>query len=131
MIQLKDLVPSEHYNLTEEIEKHASDQLALKWQDADGVREEITYNQLLAKANKVANGLTELGLTKGDHVLVIAPRLIESYAIYLACLKAGIIVIPSSELLRAKDESVSNLIEFISGSEEHPLRNRTRHGTAA
>ncbi|MFP3381068.1 AMP-binding protein, partial [Bacillus sp. SIMBA_069] len=34
---------------------------------------------------------------------VIAPRLIESYAIYLACLKAGIIVIPSSELLRAKD----------------------------
>jgi acetyl-CoA synthetase len=103
MIQLKDLVPSEHYNLTEEIEKHASDQLALKWQDADGVREEITYNQLLAKANKVANGLTELGLTKGDHVLVIAPRLIESYAIYLACLKAGIIVIPSSELLRAKD----------------------------
>ncbi len=50
MIQLKDLVPSEHYNLTEEIEKHASDQLALKWQDADGAREEITYNQLLSKS---------------------------------------------------------------------------------
>ncbi|TYR80473.1 acyl--CoA ligase [Priestia megaterium] len=103
MIRLEDLIPNESYNLTEEIEKHASDQIALKWQDSEGHREEITYNDLLKRTNKVANALTQIGLTKGDHVLVIMPRLIDSYAIYLACLKAGIIIIPSSEMLRSKD----------------------------
>ncbi|MEC0667336.1 acyl--CoA ligase [Priestia flexa] len=103
MIRLEELIPKERYNLTEEFEKHASDHLAIKWQDADGHREEITYNNLLKRANKAANSLTELGLTKGDHVLVIIPRLIDSYVMYLACLKAGIVIIPSSEMLRAKD----------------------------
>ncbi len=50
----------------------------------------------------MANGLTELGLTKGDHVLVIAPRLIESYA-YLQRTLKQVLLYSSSELLRAKD----------------------------
>ncbi|MFD3448400.1 acyl-CoA synthetase MbcS [Microbacteriaceae bacterium 4G12] len=102
-MDFKQLIAPDQYNLTEEIEQHASNKIALKWENEYGQYKEITYNQLIQKANQLANGLTKLGLTKGDRLLVIVPRLIESYIIYLACLKAGLIIIPASEMLRAKD----------------------------
>ncbi|MDV2888044.1 AMP-binding protein, partial [Alkalihalophilus pseudofirmus] len=63
----------------------------------------ITYDELNRKANQLANGFTSLGLQKGDKVVVMTTRLIETYIIYLASLKAGIVISPASELLRAKD----------------------------
>ncbi|RFU61262.1 acyl-CoA synthetase MbcS [Peribacillus glennii] len=99
----KKLSAPENYNITQEIEKHASDKLALIFKNESGSAETITYNQLIKKSNKLANGLYNLGLEKGDRVLIVTPRLIESYIIYMACLKAGLVIIPSSELLRAKD----------------------------
>ncbi|PLT32774.1 acyl-CoA synthetase MbcS [Bacillus sp. V5-8f] len=99
----KKFTAPENYNITQEIEKHASDKLALLYKNDDGLTESITYNQLIKKSNKLANGLYKLGLEKGDRVLIVTPRLIDSYIIYMACLKAGLVIIPSSELLRAKD----------------------------
>jgi acetyl-CoA synthetase len=93
----------EHYNIANEIDKHFSEKQALIWENELGEQKTITYAELIKRANKLANGLTSLGLTKGDRVVVMTTRLIESYVIYLACLKAGIIISPSSELLRAKD----------------------------
>lgn len=98
-------VAPEHYNLTSEMERHPSGRLALRWLNDRGDREDITYGELLARASKLANALTGLGLQKGDRVLVMVPRQIIAYVIYLACLKAGLAVIPSSEMLRAKDLS--------------------------
>lgn len=95
----------ELYNLTMEIEKHVSNKTALKWLDENGAYDEITYRGLLQEASRIAGGLAGLGLAKGDRVLVIVPRLILSYAVYLACFKLGLAVIPSSEMLRAKDLS--------------------------
>ncbi|MBC8078810.1 MAG: acyl--CoA ligase [Gorillibacterium sp.] len=85
------------------MEHHDSTKLALKWLDEQGVYEEITYGELLRMANQLANGLVDLGLRKGDRVLVMVPRRIIAYVIYLACLKMGLAIIPSSEMLRAKD----------------------------
>lgn len=102
-LDLKTLVAPEHYNLANEIDKHFSEKPALRLENDLGEHTTITYSELIKKANKLANGLTKLGLDKGDRVIVMTTRLIESYVIYLACLKAGIIIIPSSELLRAKD----------------------------
>lgn len=93
----------EYYNLTSEMEKHDSNKTALKWLSEQGEYEEITYGKLLAMANRLAGGLANLGLHKGDRVLVMMPRRIMAYAIYLACLKQGLTIIPSSEMLRAKD----------------------------
>ncbi|MFC3885726.1 acyl-CoA synthetase MbcS [Bacillus songklensis] len=104
-MNVNELIAPERYNLTEEIEKHASDKVALKWENDQGEQKEITYNQLIGQGNQLANALIKLGLTKGDRVLVVVPRLIESYVVYFACLKAGLVIIPSSELLRAKDIS--------------------------
>jgi acetyl-CoA synthetase len=102
-MNIKTLLAPIQYNLTEEIEKHASPKTALKWVDERGNQKRISYDELIRQGNQLANGFTKLGLTKGDRILVIVPRLIESYIIYFACLKAGLVIIPSSEMLRSKD----------------------------
>ncbi|MDU4695471.1 MAG: AMP-binding protein [Paenibacillus sp.] len=96
-------IAPEYYNVTSEMERHDPDKIALKWRSEQGEYEEITYGKLLAMANQLAGGLSELGLQSGDRVLVMMPRHIMAYAIYLACLKLGVTIIPSSEMLRAKD----------------------------
>ena len=102
-MDLNQLIAPDYYNIANEIDKNYSDKIALKWENGNGEHKTITYAELIKKANKLANGLTKLGLTKGDRVVVMTTRLIESYVIYLACFKAGIVISPSSELLRAKD----------------------------
>lgn len=102
-LDFNTLIAPENYNLANEIDKHFSEKRALIWENELGEHESISYSELIKKANKFANGLTKLGLKKGDRVVVMTTRLIESYVIYLACLKAGIIISPSSELLKAKD----------------------------
>lgn len=93
------------YNLVQEFEKYAADEkrLALIWKSEDGETKEITYKEMMKLANQAANVFTHSGLSKGDVVLVMVPRLIEAYVTYIGALKAGLVVIPSSEMLRAKD----------------------------
>ncbi|ACT03287.1 acyl-CoA synthetase [Paenibacillus sp. JDR-2] len=98
-------IAPEQYNISSEIERHKSDKLALRLLDDQGHTTHITYNDLLNQVNQLAGGLNELGLAKGDRVLVMVPRTIEAYMIYVACLKLGLVIIPSSEMLRAKDLS--------------------------
>lgn len=101
----KDLIAPKQYNIVSEIEKYAVDQSkrAIIFEDASGEQHEITYHELINNANKVGNVLSSHGLKKGDKVLVMMPRCIETYEIYLAALKLGIVIIPSSEMLRTKD----------------------------
>ncbi|MDR7073795.1 acyl-CoA synthetase MbcS [Fictibacillus barbaricus] len=102
-----NLIAPALYNLTSEIESYAKnpEKKALIWMNETHETETITYKKLMERTNQIGNALEGLGLEKGDRVLVIMPRLIETYAVYLACLKAGIVVIPCSEMLRAKDLS--------------------------
>nr|WP_238535173.1 acyl--CoA ligase [Fictibacillus macauensis] len=79
--------------------------IALMWRNEQGDTEDITYHALFQRCNQTALALRKLGLQKGDKALIMMPRKIETYVIYLACLKAGIVVIPSSEMLRPKDIS--------------------------
>jgi len=101
----QDLIAPEWYNITEEIEKYAQDanKNALIIYDENDDVQFITYAHLLAKANQAAHVFTKQGLTKGDVLIVMVPRSVEAYIVYIAALKAGITIIPSSEMLRAKD----------------------------
>lgn len=101
----EDLLAPEKYNIVMEVEKFAKDpeRLALKWESEDGQKKDITYAQLMKNVNKIGNVFLESGLKKGDPVLIMAPRLIEAYEVFLAALKTGLIIIPSAELLRTKD----------------------------
>jgi acetyl-CoA synthetase len=101
----EDLIAPEKYNLVSEVERFAKEpiRVALKWENEAGETKQVTYKQLMKKVNQTANVFVKNGLNKGDVVLVIVPRLIEAYVVYLAALKAGMVVIPSSEMLKEKD----------------------------
>ena len=101
----EDLIAPSTYNLVQEIEKYTSDKnrVALIWKNEEGISKKITYKDLIEQANQAANVMLESGLKQGDVVLVMIPRLIEAYVTYIGALKAGLVVIPSSEMLRAKD----------------------------
>lgn len=101
----RDWIAPEDYNMTMEIERHDPERLALLYLDEAGHEEQIKYGELMDEVNRLAAVLHRLGLMKGDRVLVMIPRRIISYVIYLACLKLGLAVIPSSQMLRAKDLS--------------------------
>lgn len=101
----EDLLAPEHYNLVTEIEQFANGEgnIAVHYEDADGNVKEITYDELIQQANRLANVFQQNGLHKGDVMIVMVPRLIEAYITYIAAIKMGLVVIPSSEMLRTKD----------------------------
>ncbi|WP_203246646.1 acyl-CoA synthetase MbcS [Sporosarcina beigongshangi] len=101
----EQLIAPENYNLVSEFEKYAtgSGKKALIYINAQGDKKEISYDVLVTLANKAANVFKANGLQKGDVVLVMVPRLIEAYVTYIGALKAGLVVIPSSEMLRSSD----------------------------
>ncbi len=102
---MENLIAPEQYNLISEIEKYAEnpDKLALIYDSEDGDSSSITYRNLMKKANQIANGLLGNGLAQGDRILIMMPRHIDTYAVYIGALKAGLVIIPCSEMLRAKD----------------------------
>ncbi|MFX3625404.1 MAG: acyl-CoA synthetase MbcS [Ectobacillus sp.] len=101
----EELIAPESYNLVQEIERHAADpqKLAVVWQNEEGEKRQVTYRELMSGANKIGNAFIKKGLVQGDKVLVMVPRLIEAYMTYIGAIKAGLVVIPSSEMLRKKD----------------------------
>ncbi|MBB6447412.1 acyl-CoA synthetase MbcS [Bacillus benzoevorans] len=101
----EDLLAPQKYNLVSEIERFAADpvKLALIWESEQGETKQMTYHDLFLNVNKIGNVFLEHGLQKGDVILVMLPRVIEAYQVYLAALKTGLVVIPSSEMLRSKD----------------------------
>ncbi|WP_010631183.1 acyl-CoA synthetase MbcS [Sporolactobacillus vineae] len=102
-MELKDLIAPDTYNLTSEIDRFDSERIALRWESDKGEKKTITYHQLIQRGKQFANVLSGLGLKKGDRIMTIVPRIIDAYVIYLGALRAGIAVIPGSEMLRSAD----------------------------
>ncbi len=65
--------------------------LAYIWLGEDGSRRELTYNELYNSVNKLANGLKELGVKKGDRVTIYLPMIPELPISMLACARIGAI----------------------------------------
>lgn len=100
-----ELIAPKEYNMVSEFEKYADDpeKLALIWEDEANNKLEITYADLIKNANKIGHVFKDAGLKKGDAVLVMSPRLIDTYEVYIAALKLGLIITPTSDMLRTSD----------------------------
>ncbi|MFP4295911.1 MAG: acetate--CoA ligase [Halothiobacillaceae bacterium] len=57
----------------------------------DGAVRKITYRELSGQVNRLANGLKELGINKGDRVVIYMPMLVEAAVAMLACARIGAI----------------------------------------
>jgi len=65
-----------------------------------------TYSELNIRANKLANGLLNMGLRKGDRVAVMLYNSAELVEIYCAFAKAGLVVAPVSWRYVDKESSL-------------------------
>src|SRR5205823_4138866 len=68
--------------------------IAIKYENEEGEPRTLTYAQLRAEVNKVANALRELGLGKGDAIGVFMPMGPECVVAMLAIIKIGRVFLP-------------------------------------
>ncbi len=68
-----------------------------------------TFTEVNQKANAIANGLTDMGIVKGDRVTLFLPNIPEFFFCYFGILKAGGVVNPLNVMLK------QNEIDYIIG----------------
>lgn len=81
-----------------------NDALALRLVDARGWREtRRSFAELSERSGRVANFLAELGVARGDRVLIMLDNVAPLWEVLLACMKLGAVVIPATTQLTARD----------------------------
>ncbi len=81
-----------------------ADKAALICFDADrGNRRDVSFSDLADASTRFAQALKRLGLGKGDHAAVVAGRVAEWHEVIFGCMKAGVVSMPGTNLLTAKD----------------------------
>ena len=96
----------ESYTINSVVESHAEafgDRLAVRFLDESGTEAERTYGDIRDDMNRVANGLSALGVEPEDRVMHLLPRHPDVFAIQLGALATGSLLVPCSEMLRSKD----------------------------
>ena len=79
------------------------DKLALIWCDDGGTERRFTFADIKRLSNRFANLLAAHGVTKGDRVVVMLPRIPEWQIVMVGCLKLGAVPIPCITMLTEKD----------------------------
>jgi acetyl-CoA synthetase len=67
---------------------------ALIVEGADGATQVTSFAALKAESDRLANGLADLGVTKGDRVAILLPQRRETAAAHVAVYKMGAIAVP-------------------------------------
>jgi long-chain acyl-CoA synthetase len=87
----------------------------------------LTYRQLMSKVNQLAGGLKDIGIEKGDMVLMACPNLMEFPIVYFAVLKIGAVLVPvnilskKSELLFYLTDTGAKAFVCFEGTDKLPL----------
>jgi long-chain acyl-CoA synthetase len=87
----------------------------------------MTYAEVDAAANQVANLLVSVGVEPGDKVALSCPNLPSFPIVYFGILKAGAVVVPLNVLLKARevayylDDSDAKVYVCFEGSEDLPM----------
>jgi long-chain acyl-CoA synthetase len=62
----------------------------------------LSWKQVNTRANRIANYLLSIGVSKGDRVAIVSPNCIEYPEIMFGALKAGAVLVPISTMLQAE-----------------------------
>lgn len=79
------------------------DRPAVQIVSADLTLASWNYGDLSARSDQVANWLRGLGISRGDHLIVMLNNTIELWEVMLAITKIGAVAVPTSTLLSASD----------------------------
>ena len=63
----------------------------------------LSYAELAARSNQVANWLRGLGAGRGDRLLLMLGNIAPLWEVILAAMKLGVVIIPASTLLGPED----------------------------
>jgi long-chain acyl-CoA synthetase len=88
-------------NLAQYLENSAQnhpDKIAVRFEG-----QQVTYGELNANCNRLANGLKDLGLSSGDRCVVMLPNSIQTIVVYYALAKLGAILVPVNFLYRVHE----------------------------
>ncbi|RLA61852.1 MAG: AMP-dependent synthetase [Epsilonproteobacteria bacterium] len=114
ILNLEDGVENPHWlpqaklNIADSCFNHDPNKTAITFQKKGGHLATISYGELEKKANQVANGLTTLGLKKGDAIAIDMGMNVESVFIYLGIVKAGMVAVSIADSFAA-DEIATRL----------------------
>ena len=83
-------------NITDNcLDRHKdSGRIAILSETEDGAPRTITFAELHAEVNRLANALRAMGLNPGDRVAMCMPMVPEIVTILYACFKLGLVVVP-------------------------------------
>jgi acetyl-CoA synthetase len=71
------------------VEAGLGDKAALLWEGEPGDSRTVSYAQLQVEVSRCAHALAELGVGRGDVVVVYLPVLVETVVVMLACARIG------------------------------------------
>lgn len=100
------LVVPEYFNFGfDVIDQWATQPLqAMLWVSEDGQEvRQISYAQLRDRSNQVANALQKNGFKAGERVLIMLSRIPEWWELVIGMIKLGVVIIPATTQLTAKD----------------------------
>ena len=97
----------EHFNFGfDVIDARAGDgdKTAYIWVDRSATHiEHHSFSDLSKASSRFANLLHGSGVAKGDAAIVVLPRVPAWYEVIIGCIKAGVVAMPGTNLLTAKD----------------------------
>src|ERR1051325_8652712 len=104
---MNDSLPA-RFNFTREVvERWAGerpDALALWWiGEHNSTEQKLNFRQLAQAARRAASFFNQLGIRRGDRVLVILPRIPQWWIAMLGLTRLGAVPIPGTPLLTAHD----------------------------
>src|SRR5829696_283016 len=79
------------------------DRPAMIWLGASGDEQRLTFGDFSRLSNKFANVAKEMGIQRGDRVMVLMGQVPEWHVVLTALLKLGAIAVPNAAQLRAND----------------------------
>jgi acyl-coenzyme A synthetase/AMP-(fatty) acid ligase len=86
-----------------QVEAGRGEVVALTWENSAGASRQFTYRELDALSSRFAAALGELGVSRGDRVLLRLPNIPEFYVAALGIAKLGAIFIPTSTQFRTAE----------------------------
>lgn len=86
-----------------DVQARGGDALALWIVEEDGSEIKLSFAEMSARSNQVANFLRRLGVQRGDRILIMLPNQVALWELMLAGIKLGAVIIPATMLLTPED----------------------------
>jgi len=119
-------LPGATLNIVDSCFAAPADSTAITYQLKAGDLRSLTYGELEALTNRVANGLADAGFSPGDALGICMPMTVECVAIYLGIIRAGCVAVSIADSFAA--EGIATRLDLGNAkgifTQDHDIRGR-------